>query len=50
MNQKFDFFEGQVEAKDEDDGRNAQVFYFLVATDENQHFIHNDFRVDIKSG
>ena len=44
------YFVGQVKARDDDEGRNAEIFYFLVATEENQHYIWNDIRVDIKSG
>jgi hypothetical protein len=39
-----------LKARDDDEGRNSEIFYFLVATDDNHHYIHNDIRVDIKSG
>ncbi|CAG7728421.1 unnamed protein product [Allacma fusca] len=40
---------GQVEALDEDEGGNAQIFYFL-ASDEKNKYKNEDIRVDIKTG
>ena len=42
-------FVGQVEALDEDEGRNAQVFYFLASEEANM-YANEDIRVDIKTG
>lgn len=42
-------FIGQVNAVDEDEGKNAQVFYFLVSEPKDQ-YLKDDIRVDIKTG
>lgn len=42
-------FIGQVKAIDKDEGKNAQIFYFLVS-DERNRLLNDDFRVDIKTG
>ncbi|XP_021944400.1 cadherin-87A [Folsomia candida] len=42
-------FIGQVSAEDEDEGKNAQIFYFLVTTAATKH-LKEDIRVDIKTG
>lgn len=42
-------FIGQVKAVDRDEGKNAQIFYFLVS-DEKNRLLNDDFRVDIKTG
>ncbi|CAL8113890.1 unnamed protein product [Orchesella dallaii] len=42
-------FIGQVKALDQDEGKNAQIFYFLVS-DETNRLLNDDFRVDIKTG
>lgn len=41
-------FIGQVKAIDNDYAWNAHVFYFLVATDANRHYIFNDIKVESK--
>jgi hypothetical protein len=42
-------FIGQVKAIDEDEAKNAQIFYFLV-TEAKDQYLKDDVRVDIKTG